>query len=77
MTVVGKTIDDWNARILRHLHHHFVVKGAHHDALHHTFQILGHVVHRLSFTQVDLRGRKVERIAAQLLDAHIKSYPGA
>src|SRR5208282_1861018 len=77
MTEVGEPVDNWNAGEPRHLLHHYMREGANHDALHHAFQVLSHVVNRLALAQIDLSRREVQRESAQLLNAHIKSYPRA
>ena len=60
MTVIGEPIDDGDAGVLAHLLNHFMGEGADHDALHHAFQVLRHVVHRLAFAQIDLGRREVD-----------------
>ncbi len=77
MTEVRQPVDDGNAGEARHLLDHHMREGANHDALDHALQVFGHVVHGLAFAQVDLGGREIDGKPAHLLDANIKSYPGA
>ena len=77
MAVIRESIDDRNAGVLRHLFGNFVSKSANHDALHHSFQVLGHVVDALAFAKVDLCGREINRKTAELLNPHIKTHSRA
>ncbi len=63
--------------MLRHLHHDFVGEGANHDSLHHAFQVLGNVVHRLPLAEADLGRREIERMPAELLHTHVERHARA
>ena len=72
MAVIGKAVDDRNARAPGHLDHDFVGEGANHDALHHALQVPGDVIHRLPLAEADLGGREIQRMTAKFLDADVE-----
>ena len=74
MTVIGEAVDDRNAGVPRHVHDDVMGEGADHDPLHHALQVLGDVIDRLSLAQTDLGRRKIQRMPAQFLDAHVEGH---
>ena len=59
MAVVGQAVDDRDASIDGHILDDLVSEGADHDALHHALQVLGHVVDRFAFAEIDFGRRQV------------------
>jgi hypothetical protein len=74
MAEVSEAIDDGHIRIFRHLLDDVVAEGADHDALHHALEILGDVEDRFALAEVDFGGRQVDRVSAELLNAHIEAH---
>src|SRR5438067_8122432 len=74
VTVVGQPVNDRDAGVFSHLHHDFVSEGADHDALHNALQVLGYVVDRLTFTEVDFSRREMKRKPSKLVDANIERH---
>src|SRR5208283_710868 len=73
MAEVGETVDDGNARPLRHLFDDLMGEGANHDALNEALEILADVVNGFAFAEVDFRGRQIQSKAAQLMDANVEA----
>ena len=67
MAVIAQSVDHRDAGVLCEFLNPLVGEGSNHDAVHHAFQVLCHIVHGFALAQADFTGTEVKRSVLQAL----------
>ena len=76
MLVVGKAVDHGDGGMLRHGGTDVVSECPDHDPVDPPLEVLGHIIHRLPFSQVDVGRRQRNRAPPKLGDTHRECRSG-
>ena len=77
MLVIGKTVDDRNRTVLRKIDDVLMVKSSDHDTIYHSRENVSSIVDGFATSDLDVIGRKEERMSAELVHTDLKRDTGS